>query len=183
MEKQKTLFKDKTTMGVIISRMQVPYLTDSHRAMIDTIKQRHPRVAILLGVSKEISFKNPYPFDFRRQMVSVELREHDIIIPLPDFEDNKKWVENVDTIINSLLSPKEMAILYGGRDSFIPYYKKDGGIFATQELLPEDNDSGTELRNIGATKPPVYSKQTAESWLWLMQQLEEQEKNKKQEEA
>ena len=160
--------------------MQVPYLTDSHRAMIDTIKQRHSRVVILLGINKQMSFENLYSFDFRRQMIAAELREHDVIIPLPDIKnDNKKWVENVDQIIESLLSPTETAILYGGRDSCIPSYLKDKGKFPTQELLPEDNDSGTELRNIGSTRPPIHSKETAEAMLWLYRQLEAQENQSK----
>jgi hypothetical protein len=81
-------------------------------------------------------------------------------------EDNKAWVENVDRIIGSLTDGG--AILYGGRDSFIPYYKKDNGVYVTQELLPEDNDSGTELRNIAATKIPDYSKEVAEAIIYTI---------------
>jgi len=171
-----TLFKNRESVGVIISRMQVPYLTDSHRNMIQTVKERHNRIVILLGINPEISFKNAFSFDFRKQMISKELREHDTIIPILDNEDNAEWVKTVDMLISSLLSPRETATLYGGRDSFIPYYKKDGGKYETIELLPEDNDSGTELRNIGATKPPIYSVETANAMLWLLNQIQAQEK-------
>lgn len=159
-------FKDNVTTGVIISRMQVPYLTESHVNMIETVKSRHPKLLILLGVSKEINSKNPLSFDLRRQMISPLLRGHDLIIPIRDNDTNEEWVKNVDSIVTSFLYVNETAILYGGRDSFIPYYKKDYGKFNTQELLPTDNDSGTELRNIAATNLPIYSRQIAEAIIY-----------------
>ena len=177
MDEQKTLFKNRTMLGVLIMRVQVPFLTKSHLAMIQTIQQRYPRMVILLGVAKKISFDNPYSFDFRRQMLlsELELRPHDVILPLLDnLGDNPAWVASVDQSIDSLLSPAEEAILYGGRDSFIPYYTKDGGRYPTQELLPQDNNSGTELRNIGATEPPIYSPEAAKAMLWFYSQLEAQ---------
>jgi hypothetical protein len=160
------LFKDNNNVGVIISRMQVPYLTESHINLIKSIQARHQVLIILLGTTKETSIKNPFSFTFRKQMISDYLRPTDSIVPLPDIENNKEWVENVDRIISSLTDSE--TILYGGRDSFIPYYKKDNGIYATQELLPEDNDSGTELRNIAANKLPNYSKEVAEAIIYTI---------------
>lgn len=164
-------FKDSNTIGVIISRMQVPYLTDSHLNLIRTIQSRHNKMIILLGVSETINIKNPFSFDFRKQMLDGLLRSHDIIIPLKDNEDNRKWVETVDMLVEASLFKGETAILYGGRDSFIPYYKKDEGKFETIELLPEDNDSGTELRNLAAIKLPVYSKEVAEAIIYTLNKV------------
>ena len=163
------LFKDNTDVGVIISRMQVPYLTQSHINLIKSIQARHQTIIVLLGVTTNISIKNPFSFIFRKQMLSPFLRDTDSIIPLPDIEDNKVWVDNVDRIISSLTN--DNAVLYGGRDSFIPYYRKDNGKYKTQELLPEDNDSGTELRNIAAVKIPTYSKEVAEAIIYTINKL------------
>ena len=160
------LFKDNNNVGVIVSRMQVPYLTESHINLIKSIQARHQVLIVLLGTTKEVSIKNPFSFTFRKQMISKFLRSTDSIVPLPDMADNKAWVENVDRIIGSLTDSD--AILYGGRDSFIPYYKKDNGAYTTQELLPEDNDSGTELRNIAANKLPKYSKEVAEAIIYTI---------------
>lgn len=162
------LFKNNTDVGVIISRMQVPYLTESHLNLIKSIQARHQSLIVLLGVSKVIDNKNPFDFIFRKQMISPYLRNTDSIIPLPDIVDNKKWVENIDNIIESLSND---AILYGGRDSFIPYYKKDGGKYTTQELLPEDNDSGTELRTIASVTIPKYSREVAEAIIFTINKL------------
>lgn len=163
-----TLFKDNTTLGVIISRMQVPYLTDSHLNMIKTVQDRHQRLLILLGVTPLINPKNPFSFLFRKQMIEKFIRSTDLIMPVPDINDNKLWVENVDRIVDSNLFAGEKALLYGGRDSFIPYYIKDNGKFETQELLPEDNDSGTELRKIAETKIPAYSREVAEAIIYVL---------------
>ncbi len=163
------LFKDNTDVGVIISRMQVPYLTRSHINLILSIQARHQTVIVLLGCNKEISLKNPFDFIFRKQMLSEYLRPTDIIMPLPDIENNIQWVENVDRIVGSLTNNN--AILYGGRDSFIPYYRKDDGKYTTQELLPEDNDSGTELRSIAAVKIPTYSREVAEAIIYTINKL------------
>ena len=149
------LFKDNTDVGVIISRMQVPYLTESHINLIKSIQARHQTLIVLLGVTDVISIKNPFSFIFRKQMLTPLLRDTDSIIPLPDIEDNKLWVENVDRIISS----------------FIPYYRKDGGKYTTQELLPEDNDSGTELRNIAAVKIPTYSIEVAEAIIYIINKI------------
>lgn len=164
-------FKDSNTIGVIISRMQVPYLTDSHVNLIKTIQARHNKMVILLGVCEAINIKNPFSFDFRKQMINEHLRPHDIIIPLQDNADNKKWVEMVDLMVESSLYKDETAILYGGRDSFIPYYKQDNGKFETTELLPEDNDSGTELRNLASIKLPVYSREVAEAIIYTINKV------------
>jgi bifunctional NMN adenylyltransferase/nudix hydrolase len=168
---EKSLFKDNNTLGVIISRMQVPYLTSSHIKLIETIQSRHNKLLILLGVSDSFNVKNPFPFDFRRQMISEHLRTSDIMIPLKDNPNNEEWVKTVDLLVSANLIGDEQAVLYGGRDSFIPYYIKDNGAYTTQELLPEDNDSGTELRNVATTKLPVYSKETAEAIIYMLNKI------------
>ena len=174
------LLKDKTSVGVIICRMQVPYLTESHKATINTVLDRHDRVVIFLGVGNEpISLKNPYTFYFRKQMIAgtfaEQLSEGGLelnIIPLPDMpDDNAAWVKQLDNLVGCFLSANETARLYGGRDSFIPYYVKDNGKFECTELAPNDYDSGTELRQLEAIKQPVYSRETSQAILWAINQI------------
>ena len=166
------LFKDNNRLGVIISRMQVPYLTESHINMIQTVQERHSKLLILLGVSDKVEFKDPFSFLFRAQMLEPYLRDFDICMPVKDNrENNKEWVKLVDLLVSSNLYNNETPILYGGRDSFIPSYKQGNGIYPTIELLPEDNDSGTELRNLAANKIPQYSREVAEGILYTMYQF------------
>lgn len=171
------LFKDSTTLGVIISRMQVPYLTDSHINMIKTVQNRHSKILILLGVTQDskIDIKNPFSFLFRKQMIQAHLRDSDIIMPLQDMIDNNAWVATVDMLIKANLFVGETATLYGGRDSFIPYYKSSAGRFEVVELLPEDNDSGTELRNLAAIELPKYSLEVAKSMIYTINKMTAQD--------
>lgn len=168
------LLKEKKGIGVIVCRMQVPYLTDSHQAIVKTALERHSRVVIFLGTTNDvIDEKNPYPFEFRKKMIEKTFGSRQItIIPLPDIkDDNKMWVTILDSFISAFLGNDEEAILYGGRDSFIPFYKKENGKFDTIELAPTDYDSGTELRALNSINLPEYSVDVASTILWTIRQL------------
>lgn len=168
------LLKEKKGIGVIVCRMQVPYLTESHQLIVKTALSRHSRVVIFLGTTNApIDEKNPYPFEFRKKMIEKTFVNNGItIIPLPDIkEDNKMWVTILDNFISSFLAYGEEAMLYGGRDSFIPFYKKEMGKFFTIELAPTDYDSGTELRELNSINCPEYTIETANAILWTMRQL------------
>ena len=50
-------------MGVIVARFQTPYLTPGHCELIETVRSRHAKFAIVLGVARVIPTKtNPRPF-------------------------------------------------------------------------------------------------------------------------
>lgn len=177
------LLTDKNEIGVIIARMQVPYLTDSHKKVIQTVLDRHKRVYLFLGVDNRKDLKkNPYSYVFRKQMIEQEFNfiygaiekyysEKVIVLPLFDnYESDEDWVKCLDAQIQPLISPKT-ARLYGGRDSFLDIYKKWGGKYETQELSAEDYDSGTELRELSASSELNYSQEVAIAILVTQQQF------------
>ena len=167
--------KEKKGLGVLICRMQVPILTESHKSMVNTVRSRHNRVVIFLGTTnKIIDFKNPYPFEFRKKMLERTFcnMENVTILPIPDNDDNPLWVKILDSFIGSFLAFDENAVLYGGRDSFISFYKKEKGTFECIELTPNDYDSGTELRELNSVKLPEYTPESANAILWTMRQLQ-----------
>jgi hypothetical protein len=171
-----SLLKEKKGIGVIVCRMQVPYLTPSHRSLIDTVRDRHRRVIIFLGTTNNpIDSKNPFPFEFRKKMILSALGEDndDInIVPIPDqVDDNASWVKILDQFIQTFLAYDEEPILYGGRDSFIQYYRQDNGKFKCVELSPNDYDSGTVLRQLVSIEQPGYSLEAAAAILWTIRQL------------
>ena len=168
------ILKDIESVGVIIARMQVPYLTESHKATINTVLERHNRVIIFLGTNNQMNFKNSYPFDFRKQMIMETFNDKTNIniIPLPDQKDNDaEWVKILDSFVSAFLANGEDAILYGGRDSFIPHYESQNGKYRCVELAAKDYDSGTELRNLVAVEMPKYSLGAAQAILWTINQL------------
>ena len=175
------LLKEKQGIGVIICRMQVPYLTDSHKAMIETVLNRHRRVIIFLATTnKPVDPKNPFPFEFRKKMILSTFEDNDDIniVPLPDQkDDNAGWVRTLDQFIQTFLAYEEEPVLYGGRDSFIPYYQDDNGKFKCVELSPNDYDSGTDLRHLISIEQPQYSKEAAAAILWTLRQVTKKEEN------
>lgn len=170
METKETLLRDRRALGVVIARMQVPYLTKSHETLIQTCLSRHDRSILFLGVSPSTTAKDPFPYLFRKEMIE-KYTVRFTVLPLPDHTDNAIWVDTLDRMVKAQLVQGESAVLYGGRDSFIPYYKEQNGAFECVELAPTDYDSGTESRRLAAIKLPTYSHEAANAILWTLNQI------------
>jgi bifunctional NMN adenylyltransferase/nudix hydrolase len=61
---------------------------------------------------------------------------------LPDHRSDEKWSENVDNTLATIF-PEKAAILYGSRDSFIPYYS---GKHKTEMLEQVASHNATDIR-------------------------------------
>jgi len=139
--------EEKYDIGVIIGRFQIHELHVAHKKLIEHVIENHDKVIILLGVSEAINTrKNPLDFLSRKVMIE-ELYGHRIsaIVPLYDKKNDDVWAKQVDVKIREIC-PLGSAVIYGSRDSFIPYYKPYGA-FPTRELEPEEFVSATEVRN------------------------------------
>lgn len=134
----------KADIGVIIGRFQINRLHDAHRALIDSVIERHSKVIIFLGVTTSIgSRKNPLDFASRKAMIEEEYSDKlSAILPLRDMKDDVLWSKQVDEKIREVFSMGSV-ILYGSRDSFIPHYH---GRFTTCELEAAHKVSATEIR-------------------------------------
>lgn len=121
-------------VGVIVGRFQVHELHPGHRALIDFVRGRHQKTIVVLGCGRmEGSRRNPLDVQSRQQM----LRESypDLLLGhVFDQRTDERWSDLVDEVIRPFLSPAQSVMLYGSRDSFIPYYK---GKFRTQALEGE----------------------------------------------
>ncbi len=138
----------KYSVGVIVCRLQVPYLTEAHKELIQTVLDKHPKTLIFLGLSSiRGTINDPLDFQPRKQMVLEEFPQTKYpnlhVAYIKDNRSDVAWSKNLDTLIRDQLSPNDSAVLYGSRDSFIPYYK---GTFATIELEATRDVSGSELR-------------------------------------
>ncbi len=139
MEKLKPI---KEEIGVIIGRFQVHDLHEAHKDLINTVVSNHKKVILFLGVSPVIgTTKDPLDFASRKLMIQEYYPEINIV-PLPDRRSDVTWSSMIDTRIREIF-PIGSAILYGGRDSFLPYYY---GHFPTSELEQNVYVSGTEIR-------------------------------------
>lgn len=141
-------------VGVIVGRFQSPYLHEGHLEVIEKVVKNHPRVIIFLGLSPvKCSKNNPLDFQTRKNMIEdvFDVEVHYI----EDTMDDAVWSRKLDQQIARLIGPNQKAVLYGGRDSFIPHYK---GNLPVIELIPSKFLSAREIRkNVG-----IRSKDTQE---------------------
>lgn len=134
--------------GVIIARFQTPNLHEGHLELIRQVKQKHNRLIIVLGVSPvKGSRKNPLDYYTRERMIK-QLFPEIIVLPLSDQADDKVWSKKMDELLSTNF-PHESFVLYGSRDSFIPYYS---GRFPTDALPPVKDYNATALREAVSDK-------------------------------
>jgi hypothetical protein len=135
------------SIGSVVGRFQVHELHDAHRYVIDQVVNNHKKSIIFLGVPKVVGTKkNPLDFDTRKKMIQSSYPDT-LILSLPDIGDDFKWTAELDKRIREVYPIGEV-VLYGGRDSFIPYYQKGKGQFDCKELDQYTFVSGTEVRKI-----------------------------------
>ena len=137
--------KKKYQIGIIIGRFQIHDLHMEHKKLIDEVVSRHDKVILFLGCSPALSTKrNPMDFTTRKVMVEEIYGEKiSAILPLYDQKSNEQWSSIVDFKVREIF-PLGSVVLYGSKDSFIPYYK---GKFDTCELAPDNFVSATDVRN------------------------------------
>ena len=133
----------KGDVGVIIARFQVPKLHEAHKELIQFVCDKHSKVLIILGLSPlKTSLANPLDIEMRKQLISKDFPEV-LVSYVKDVPDDSIWSEKLDEIILDHLTPNQTAVLYGSRDSFIPFYS---GNFPVVELAPSRMISGSEIR-------------------------------------
>jgi bifunctional NMN adenylyltransferase/nudix hydrolase len=140
----------KSDIGVIIGRFQINRLHDAHRELINSVLVKHNKVILFLGVTTSIgSRRNPLDFASRKAMIEEEYEgKISAILPLRDMKNDTLWSKQVDEKIREVFSMGSV-VLYGSRDSFIPYYN---GKFTTCELEAAHKVSATEIRKEVSTK-------------------------------
>ena len=111
---------DQSQIGVIIARFQVHKLHEGHINLIDKVIENHKKVIVFLGVPVIGNTKsNPLDYASREAMIK-EIYPNVIVLPLKDQRCNEKWSRELDNQIQVPFG-ELTAILYGSRDSFIPY--------------------------------------------------------------
>jgi len=111
----------ESQIGVVIGRFQTNTLHSGHLALLDKVMENHKKVIILVGISRiQNTKKNPLDFASRKAMIQ-KIYPNLTILPLIDQRYNEKWSKEVDKLIQ-LPYGNQKTVIYGSRDSFIPYY-------------------------------------------------------------
>lgn len=132
-------------IGVIVARFQVPELHSAHVKLLDTVTGYHKKVIVFLGIPPTDSLTKTNPLDFASRKAMIQKNYPDVtILPLRDQRTNELWSYILDEKIKEPFRSSS-ALLYGGRESFIPYYC---GKHTTIELVGQAHDmSGTQIRD------------------------------------
>src|SRR5262250_1312393 len=124
--------QELTDIGVLVGRFQVPELHQAHKELIEKIAGWHKKFLIVLGCSPTLVVRhNPLDFQARKLMINAHYPELPVV-PLMDHPDDHEWSKELDRRIREVF-PVGTVTLYGGRDSFIPYYS---GQFPCREIEP-----------------------------------------------
>lgn len=138
--------KEKSSdIGVIVGRFQINNLHSEHIKLIEYVLERHSKTIIFLGTSIAIGTRrNPLDFITRKMMLEDHFQTRiSTILPLPDSKSDFVWSNNLDSKIREVF-PSGSVTIYGGKDSFIPYYK---GKFETCQLVPDTYISAVDIRS------------------------------------
>lgn len=140
-------------VGILIGRFQVHELHEAHRDLIDTVRAKHDRVIIFVGLSPLRNTPvNPLDFNARKKMIQETYPDVEVYY-IDDNQSDEIWSKNLDREIDRWLKPHQTAVLYGSRDSFIPHYT---GKHTVVELTSKKYISGTEIRKrISNNFPPT----------------------------
>lgn len=134
--------------GVIIARFQTPYLHEGHTYLLNEIRPKHNKIVVVLGVSPvKGSRRNPFDFYTRERLLKQYAPEL-VILPLSDHPDDGVWSEGLDKLLLNTF-PRESFVLYGSRNSFIPYYSGHLPVVALPEL---GDHSATTIRDDNADR-------------------------------
>ena len=138
--------------AIIVGKFQTPYLHAGHIQLLNKASLESDRVVIFLGTAPK-SRKNPLNFETRKLMIHTIYPSFEIY-EIEDKKHDSVWVEYLDYQISRVIDNNDDTILYGGRDSFIPTYKKNNGFYNTEEIEEEFviDSNGTSLREECATK-------------------------------
>lgn len=144
LQTKEEIIEEKSGIGVIVARFQVPSLTIGHKELIQTVINRHDQTIIVLGLSHIKATKNnPLDYETRRRMIQEEFGDEIKILYQKDNKYNDVWSSELDKLIYSNVPPGAKITLYGSRDSFISHYQ---GKIKTKELIPNTIINGTKER-------------------------------------
>lgn len=140
-------------VGFVVGRFQVPELHAGHKSLLDGAVEECDSVVVVLGTSPVRSEDSPLDFLTRGYMFpgfeSID------VVPLADCSDDRVWSENLDKLIASILGPRDHAVLYAGRDSFMDVYS---GVHSVTQVEEHSGCSGTDDRLAAANRPLDCSK-------------------------
>lgn len=134
-------------LAVVVGRFQTPYLHAGHEFILNTASDKGGRkLLVVIGVSGgAMSATDPLDFKTRTLMIQEQYPDA-IIVKQPDNPSDELWSETLDELIAKTVeqyAPGYKPVLFGSRDSFIPYYH---GRFTTELVDTAIEQSASTIR-------------------------------------
>lgn len=82
--------------GIIIGRFQVFELNDIQKTLIDSVREKHQRVCVFLGINPAPSDQNPLEWPLRSEMFLEEYGNAVEVYEMPDVPDDHLQAQELD---------------------------------------------------------------------------------------
>jgi len=137
----------KPILAVVVGRFQTPYLHAGHELILNAASGNGERkLLVVIGVSGG-AMSATDPLDFKTRALMIQERYPDaVIVQQPDNPSDELWSRTLDELIAETLeqyAPGYTPVLFGSRDSFIPYYH---GRFTTELVDSAIEQSASSIR-------------------------------------
>lgn len=140
----------KTRVGVVIGRFQCHNLHEGHQFILDTAKAGCDKLCVLVGSGEGVpDERNPLDYKTREVMIKSAYPDADVFV-LRNHPSDKVWSAVLDRFLQGHY-PEMDAVLYGSRDSFIPYYSGSLEAHLVETTLAAN---ATELRKVATETIP-----------------------------
>jgi bifunctional NMN adenylyltransferase/nudix hydrolase len=127
--------------AILIGRFQIPEMNDGYRKLIETIRQTHDDLVLVLAEPKiPASKENPLPLESRMAMIAEafpELR----VLSLKDHPLDEEWSRNLDELLDEFAEGRSL-VIYGSKERFIDQYRGKHKTAKLSDRRP--TDSGVE---------------------------------------
>jgi bifunctional NMN adenylyltransferase/nudix hydrolase len=139
-------------IGFVVGRFQAPYLHEGYLYLFKRVLEEADSFAIVLSKPPiPPSKRNPFTIEERQEFLKKQIRENSLYKNFAGFckiNDNRYddvWSQELDdSILAFCESHNAEPILFGSRDSFIPYYSGNIKVIEVEPL--NDTSSSTEVR-------------------------------------
>ena len=140
-------------LGIIVGRFQTIHL--GHRAMLDKALEICDEVGVFIGSSQEeLTEKNPFSYDLRKELLYKMYGSSVDIFPLPDIGvgNNSKWGDYVLENVVKRFGKKPDLLISGKEERRVSWFGGEQGEGIAELYIPKTIDiSATEMRDFLVT--------------------------------
>lgn len=153
-------------VSVVVGRFQIDKLHQGHEDLLKMVHDRGGVLCVILGGNENKGSKrNPLDFVTRKVMVETWYRDTygseefntnpPVILHMQDCANDDIWSINLDKLLRQTF-PGASFCLYGGRDSFLPYYQGKLPQLNLEGKLHDHKElSATDVRNSIGERPRI----------------------------